>query len=139
MATNRYDWAGQVRWCKPNTLDDKFKDYQTQFYPYPETWTSVNLSGARATPKSDDHGTFIKLRRKHKQKIKDEEKVFGPVRVTHNGRPFVEKVPDGADVVVTVEVYDSMAGKGCRWESLDIRSLDNVAKSPIGFQEEVPF
>ncbi|SHH47865.1 hypothetical protein [Bradyrhizobium erythrophlei] len=119
-----YFFSGIAKWAsrKPG----KFDKYTIDMYFDDESLALFKTSGIRVSPKTDNDGdTFYKLSRHIDLTKKDGTKIdLGPPKFLNpDGTEFAGNVGNGSTVTIKVDVYDTGAGKGHRWEALRVDEL----------------
>lgn len=124
MATRFFYFHGKAKWLKARKPDEKYGNYTVNLYPTPESRNLIAESGLQISPKQDEDGEFYVFRRPHQKLIKSEVVEFGPPQVLNpDSTVFDGLVGNGSDVTIKVSVYDTIKGKGHRWESVRVDSL----------------
>lgn len=129
MATAIHYWSGKCKWAKVYQPDQTYGNYTLDFYP--DDPSEIPASGLKLEPKTDEDGTFFRIRRPKEKLIKDELVVFGKPKVflnlgtvDENGIPQVEPfdklIGNGSRVTIKVAVYDAGKFKGHRLESVRV-------------------
>lgn len=147
MATTYHDFVGKVNWAQvfqPN----KFGAFSLNFYPETkEVRKAIKDAGYKGSIKEDDEGEFYYVfRRKNSKKIKGEEVVFGPPKVTDkDGNEFKEAIGNGSVVSVNISLYDytdpesGQQGKGLRLEGVKVLThIPYVKESAAATPAETP-
>lgn len=139
MATRFFYFHGKAKWLKARKPDEKYGNYTVNLYPTPESRNLIAESGLQISPKSDDDGEFFTFRRPHEKLIKKEIVEFGPPQVLNpDGTEFDGLVGNGSDVTIKVSVYDTIKGKGHRWESVRVDNLIVYEGSGTAGMPEMP-
>lgn len=124
MATRFFYFHGKAKWAKVRKPDEKYGNYTINLYPTPESRNLIAESGLQIAPKNDDEGEFFTFRRPHEKLIKKEVVEFGPPQALNpDGTEFDGLIGNGSDVTIKVSVYDTIKGKGHRWESVRVDKL----------------
>lgn len=132
--------TGIVKWAKVHKPDEKYQNFSLNLYPDKDTWAVFAESGIGVTPKEDDDGKFITLRRPVQKVIKGELVKFGPPAVfDKDKKDITDLIGNGSRVTVKVAVFDTIKGKGHRMEAVRV---DDLVKYSGGTQDpgfpEVP-
>lgn len=131
MATKFYYLKGKAKWVKARKPDEKYGNYTMNLYLDEASEKIFEESGLQIEPKQDEEGTFYTFRRPHEKMIKREVVVFGPPGVFNaDNTEFDGLVGNGSRVTIKVSVYDTIKGKGHRWESIRVEEL--VEYNPEG-------
>lgn len=131
MATKYIYLKGTSKWVKARKPDEKYGNYTMNLYLDKPSQKVFAESGLQIEPKSDDDGTFYTFRRPHEKLIKKDLVEFGPPKVFNpDNTEFDGLIGNGSRVTVKVSVYDTMKGKGHRWESIRVEEL--VEYNPEG-------
>ena len=131
MATKFYYLKGKAKWVKARRPDEKYDNYTMNLYLDEGSQKIFEESGLQIEPKQDDEGTFYTFRRPHEKLIKKELVEFGPPKVFNaDNTEFDGLVGNGSRVTIKVSVYDTVKGKGHRWESIRVEEL--VKYNPEG-------
>lgn len=121
MSTAYLNLTGIARWIKHIEPDSMYDNWQMDFKPDEKSLKKIEDSGLQVTPKEDEEGLWYKFRRPTQKVIKKELVNFDPPKVTNpDGQPISYKIANGAEVEALVIVYDTVKGKGHRWESLKV-------------------
>lgn len=124
MATKYYYLKGKAKWVKARKPDEKYGNYTMNLYLDKESEKAFEESGLQIEPKKDEDGIFYTFRRPHEKLIKKEAVVFGAPKVFNaDNTEFDGLVGNGSRVTVKVSVYDTIKGKGHRWESIRVEEL----------------
>ena len=114
MATKFIDLTGMVKWVKTRKPDEKYNNWTLNFQD----------SGLQIRPKDDEDGKFVIFRRPAEKVIKSELVKFDPPKVWDAGnQPFDGIIGNGSSATVKVAVYDTVKGKGHRWEAIRVDKL----------------
>lgn len=102
-----------------------------------KSWEIFKNSGLQLRPKEDADGKFVKFRRPVSKLIKNAIANFQPPKAQGpGGEDFSTTIiGNGSSVIVNVSVYDSMKGKGHRWEEVQVTNL--IPYEPDGPQANV--
>lgn len=144
MATEIFYFTGTAQWLKARKPDEKYNNYSVDLYLDDTSMKVFKASGLQLEVKKDDKGEFVKFRRPHAKPIKNEMVEFGPPKILDkDGKTeFDGLVGNGSKVTIKVSVYDSMKGKGHRWESARIDELvpyGNITEGATDALQGVPF
>lgn len=124
MATKFFDLTGTVKWAKVRKPDDKYNNWTVNFYPDERSWRIFQDSGLQIRPKEDEDGKFVIFRRPAEKLIKSELVKFEPPKVWDaNNQAFDGIIGNGSSATVKVAVYDTVKGKGHRWEAIRVDKL----------------
>lgn len=124
MATKFIDLTGTVKWAKVRKPDDKYNNWTVNFYPDDRSWKIFQDSGLQIRPKEDEDGKFVIFRRPAEKVIKSELVKFNPPKVWDaSNQPFDGIIGNGSSATVKVAVYDTVKGKGHRWEAIRVDKL----------------
>lgn len=126
MTTKEIYLTGTVKWCK-YLEPDRYGNYSVNLYLDDKSKEKFKESGSRTTPKEDDDGEFVVLRRKEVRRNKDGDEI-------DNGRPVIfdadnnviedeRLIGNGSKVTCKIRVYPTSMGPGTSWESLRIEEL----------------
>lgn len=125
MATEFVFLSGTAKWAKVRK-PDKYGKYTIDLYVDPKTLKQARSAGVRVEQKEDEDGVFLRLKR-------DPEKLFDgmPERpAVHIWNPDEDKyvafeglIGNGSQVTVKVAVYDTVRGKGHRFEGVGVDKL----------------
>ncbi len=131
MATKFYYLTGTSKWVKARKPDEKYGNYTMNLYLDDGSKKIFKESEMQIAPKEDEDGTFYTFRRPHEKLMKSEVVVFGPPKVFNaDNTEFDGLVGNGSRVTVKISVYDTIKGKGHRWESIRVEDL--VEYNPEG-------
>jgi hypothetical protein len=128
-----YFFSGTAKWAGKK-LDPKFQKYTIDLYMDEPSLALYQQSGIRVLPKTDPDGlTFYKLSRKATLEKKDGEIIdLGPPTFLNPDlTEYTGLVGNGSKVTVKVVTYDTMAGKGHRYESLRVDELVEYAPQTV--------
>lgn len=124
MATKYIHLHGKVKWVKAYRPDEKYDNYSVQMYLDEPSQRIFNESGLTLAAKRDDDGEFYTFRRPETKLIKKEVVVFGPPKVfDRNNNEFSQIIGNGSSATIKVSVYDTIKGKGHRWEAIRVEDL----------------
>lgn len=125
MATKYIHLHGKVNWVKAYRPDEKYDNYSVQMYLDEASQRIFNESGLTLSPKTDKDGLrYYTFRRPETKLIKKEVVVFGPPKVyDRNNNEFSQIIGNGSTATIKVSVYDTMKGKGHRWEAIRVEDL----------------
>lgn len=137
MSTQMVYLTGIAKWAKVYKPDDKYQNFSLDLYLDKPSWAVFEESGLGLTPKEDDDGKFIKLRRPVSKVIKGELVKFGPPAVfDKDKKEITDLIGNGSRVTVKVAVFDTVKGKGHRMEAVRVDELVKYAgNSDPGFPE----
>lgn len=125
MATQYLKFKGPCKWAKVFKPDPKYNNYQIVVYLDDKTKEDYKKSGIQVQIKEDDDGEYVVFRRPAMKLIKGEAVNLGPPVVEDkNSVAMTDAVGNGSLVEVTVDVYDTMKGKGHTLRA--VRVLDHV-------------
>ena len=124
MATKFIDLTGKVKWVKVRKPDEKYNNWTLNFYPDDRSRKIYDESGLQIRYKQDDDGEFLIFRRPAEKLIKGEVVKFDPPKVWDaKNQPFDGIIGNGSEATVKVAVYDTIKGKGHRWEAIRVDKL----------------
>lgn len=148
MATETHYLTGKAFWAKvqPQQLDKEYNSFSLDFFPNAEAKAILKETGVGFKWKSNEHGDYIRLRRKNSVLMNDEIVEFGAPKVVlktegetdgvPNTEPFKKLIGNGSTVTVRVSVYDNRSGKpGHRLEAVRIDELVPYEAKPINERE----
>jgi hypothetical protein len=145
MASETIYLKGKGKWAK---LFEQNKDNNEDFHGPGGAYTLVlyldkeeldkfAATGSRVSPKTDEDGVFLRLKRKHNHP--SIEALGGPPQVVDADKnawdPGVP-IGNGSELEVAVTVYDTRMGKGTRLEG--VRVLEHVELPPLENGEGSP-
>ena len=126
MATQYLRFKGPCKWAKVFKPDSKYNLYSINLYLDAKTKADYQKSGIQVGIKTDDDGDYVIFRRPHAKIIKGKMAELGPPRVEDKDlQPFEGSIGNGSIVEVTVDVYDSVKGKGHTLRNVKV--LEHVA------------
>lgn len=137
MATKFIDLTGMVKWAKVRKPDDKYNNWTVNFYPDERSNRVFKESGLQIRPKHDDDGEFLVFRRPAEKLIKGEIVKFEPPKVWDaDNKPYDGIIGNGSSATIKVAVYDTVKGKGHRWEAIRVDKLvEYVPPATMGASE----
>lgn len=126
MATQYLRFKGPCKWAKVFKPDSKYNLYSINLYLNAETKAAYEKSGIQVGIKSDEDGEYVVFRRPAAKIIKSKMVELGAPRVEDRDlQPFTDTIGNGSIVEVTVDVYDTIKGKGHTLRGVKV--LDHVA------------
>ena len=120
-----YFFSGTAKWASKR-LDPKFEKYSIDLYMDEPSLKLFHESGIRVSAKTDNDGkVYYKLSRKDELEKKNGEviKLGPPTFLNADGTEYTGLVGNGSKVTVKVTTYDTLAGKGHRYEAARIDEL----------------
>ena len=137
MATKFIDLTGTVKWVKTRKPDEKYNNWTLNFYPDERSNRVFKESGLQIRPKHDDDGEFLVFRRPAEKLIKGEIVKFEPPKVWDaDNKPYDGIIGNGSSATIKVAVYDTVKGKGHRWEAIRVDKLvEYVSPATMGASE----
>jgi hypothetical protein len=149
----KYYFKGKTKWAKvyDTPKDDTFKDKKGRSITKPAAWSldlymddasiaAYKKSGIQRKIREDADGhEYVSFERPLKRMIKDEEITLDPPTILDSeNNPYEGSARIGNDSVITisVDVYDSKMGKGCRLEAIRIEELVEYTKDAVS--EDTP-
>lgn len=124
MATKYIYLRGTCKWAKPYKPDEKYGNYTICLYPDEKSMNEISDSGLTINPKSDDDGIYYTFRRPHQKLMKNELVELGrPQVLAADNTAFDGLIGNGSEVTIKVSVYDTVKGKGHRWETVRVDNL----------------
>lgn len=104
----------------------------------------MKAAGIRNKPKINEETGEIHyvFRRKNAVTWKGVKQLIGPPPVTFEGKPFEELIGNGSKLELTLEVYDTMKGKGSRIKEvkvLDWVKYEREDASDDAVDDDIPF
>lgn len=144
MATETFYFFGTTYWAKVREPDEKYNNYQVPVYLNDKSWVQLRKSGLQLKTKKDDRGEYVTFRRDHVKMMKGEVVTLGPPEVflynvdTQIASPFDGLIGNGSEVIVQVDVYDTIKGKGHRLVGVGITKLVPYEKT-VGERKFAPF
>lgn len=124
MSTQMVYLTGITKWAKVHKPDEKYQNFSLNLYLDKNSWATYSESGIGVTPKEDDDGKFVTLRRPVSKVIKGDLVKFGPPAVfDKDQKPITDPVGNGSRVTVKVAVFDTIKGKGHRMEAVRVDEL----------------
>lgn len=147
MATQFFRFYGITKWCKVAQPDEKYNRYTLDLFLDDKSWKLYNKSGLQLKVREGEvetfdgeelKGEFLSFGRKAESIIKGELKKFDPPKLTHNNKPFNGLVGNGSRVSIDVAVYDTMKGKGHRWDSINVLNLVEYGGGVVDAHDDLP-
>jgi hypothetical protein len=158
MATEYHNIKAKLKWVKVYEPDEYAgsKRWKINVYPFDgKEWEKVTKSGIQVTPKEDEDGKYITLRRDTSKVIKDDFVLFCPPEITgavevsytkpdgervrsYNKGDFKgdiilkgerKDIGNGSVAIVNFSTYNTKQGVGHRLESLKILDLVGFEKA----------
>lgn len=112
MATQYLKFKGPCKWAKVYRPDD-YQQYSICLYLDEENKEKYLKSGMRMQLREDEDGSFVQFKRAVSKLIKGQAVELGkPKTIDKAEKDFEDLIGNGSVVEVTVDVYDSMKGKG---------------------------
>ena len=152
MSTRIQYFYGKSKWAKlglgtdpSKNADDKYACWKIDLHMAPESWEAFEKSGLQLKVNVDETGSrYVTFRRPFMKLIKKELVKFDPPEVTTaDGEKFKDFIGNDSTVIVKVNIFDTVKGKGHRLESVRVMELvkfgDSSEAIVIGDQEFVPF
>lgn len=132
MATERLEFAGKVRWCRPDAANEWGK-YNTRFYPKaPEDLAKMKALKFKNSWGKDEDGEYTNVSVRKEQEFRGRTVVNHVVTTDKEGNPWPSTVfiGDGSDVILGVDYYDhpilgsKQRGHAIKWTSLKVLNLN---------------
>lgn len=136
MATDTYYFTGTCKWAMVHKMDEKYGNYKINLFMDDDSKKRFKQSGLQLKPKReiagggaepcklDDEGAFVTFRRAHSTKINNEIVDFGKPKVLdEDNEPTNALIGNGSKVMVKVSAFDTMNGKGHRFEAVKVLDL----------------
>lgn len=116
MSSTYINLSGVAKWVRIATPDPLYDNYSVNLYLDEKSRKAFDESGLRLEPKTDEDGTFIKLRCPTSKLIKNELVAFeAPKAIDKNKNPIDPWIiGNGSRVRCNVIVFDTRKGKGHR-------------------------
>lgn len=145
LASKTYRFRGKAMWCKCHTPDTKYDRYVVDAYLDEPSFRLFKASGLQLEIRDGDEGKYVKFARPTSKIIKKELVKFDPVEVVdENGNKIGPDtlIGNGSVVAFDVVVYDTVKGKGHRWDRLIVKELNEynqiIEADDLPVEEEAP-
>lgn len=126
MSTEYIYLRGVCKWAQVRKPDEKYQNFKVNLYLDKASEETFTKSGLRLEPNKDDDGTYYTFRRPVERLIKGEVVKFGPPKIFAADNTVLPEdvlIGNGSDVTIKVSVYDTVKGKGHRFEVLRVEKL----------------
>lgn len=126
MATEYIYLRGTCKWAQVRKPDEKYQNFKVNLYLDKASQEIFEKSGLRLEANEDDDGRYYTFRRPVSKLIKGEAVNFGPPKLfaaDNTELPSDVLIGNGSDVTIKVSVYDTVKGKGHRFEVLRVEKL----------------
>jgi len=124
MATKFIDLTGKAKWVKTRKPDEKYNNWTVDLCPDDRSRKIIEDSGLQLRYKKNDEGEYLTFRRPVEKLIKGKPVTFDPPKVWDaSNQPYDGVIGNGSDVTIKVAVYDTVKGKGHRWEAIRVDNL----------------
>ena len=120
MSTQYLKFKGPCKWARVFKPDEKFNRFSVEVYLDEVNLDKYLKSGIRVQIKEDDDGKYVRFSRPMNKMIKGQAVELGAPEVTQGKVKMEETIGNGSIVEVTVDVYETVKGKGHTLRKVDV-------------------